>query len=57
MKKGLGFTIMNDEIMLLGISYEKMNFCTGLTRKKEMIMEEFHVITIGIIFATISFTF
>lgn len=57
MKKGLSFTFMNEEIMLLGINYEKINFCTGISRKKEIITEEFHVLTIGIIFATFTVTF
>ena len=39
MKKGLSFTFMNEEIMLLGINYEKINFCTGISRKKEIITE------------------
>lgn len=57
MKKGISLGLFNEDTSLLGISYDKQNFCDDITEDKKLVINTYHTISIGIIFIKIAITF
>jgi hypothetical protein len=57
MKKGISLGFFNEDTSLLGISYDRQNFCDDITSDKKLVINAYHSISIGIIFMKITITF
>jgi hypothetical protein len=57
MKKGISLGFFNEDTSLLGISYDRQNFCDEITTDKKLVINAYHSISIGIIFMKITITF
>ena len=57
MKKGIRLGCFNEDTSLLGISYDKQNFCDDITSDKKLVINTYHSVSIGIIFMKITITF
>lgn len=57
MKKGLSLEFFNEDGSLLGINYDKQNFCDEITEDKKLVISAYHSISIGLIFMKITIVF
>ena len=54
--KRIHIGILSKELCLLGISYECINKCDGVTKNNEVIVNPYHTVTVGFIFFSVSYT-
>lgn len=57
MKKGFSLEFFNEDGSLLGINYDKQNFCDEITEDKKLLISAYHSISIGLIFVKITIVF
>jgi len=57
MKKGFSLEFFNEDGSLLGINYDKQNFCDEITEDKKLLISAYHSISIGLIFMKITIVF
>ena len=57
MKKGFSLEFFNEDGSLLGINYDKQNFCDEITDDKKLLISAYHSISIGLIFMKITIVF
>lgn len=55
-RKRIHIAFLSKELSLLGMSYECLNKCDGVTKNNEIIVNPYHTITFGFIFFSISYT-
>lgn len=55
-RKRIHIGFLSKELCLLGISYESLNKCDGVTKNNEIIVNPYHTITLGFIFFSVSYT-
>jgi len=57
MEKGFSLEFFKEDGSLLGISYDKQNFCDEITDDKKLVISAYHSISIGVIFMKITIVF
>jgi len=57
MKKGFSLEFFKEDGSLLGINYDKQNFCDDITDDKKLVISAYHSISIGVIFMKITIVF